>query len=328
MTTFLAGKKVAVTGGAGFLGRHVVRKLEAQGCAFLAVPRRASYDLRKWEDVCRFLDAEQPNIVIHLAGVVAGIGGTRENPAGSFYDNLMMGAQLLEAARQRRVDKVVILGTVCSYPKRLPIPAREEEFWNGYPEETNAPYGLAKKILLVQSQAYRQQYGLNSIYLVSANLYGPGDNFDLETSHVIPALIRKFFEAVHNGRPEVVCWGDGTPTREFLYVGDCAEAILLATQHYNDSEPVNLGTGVEISIRDLAVLIAGLVGFHGRIASDSSKPNGQPRRCWNVSRAEKAFGFRARTELVDGLAETIAWYREKFSEEQNHEQDHARLPEH
>jgi GDP-L-fucose synthase len=319
MTTFFSGKRVVVTGGAGFLGRYVVRRLETQGCASLAVPRRASCDLRKWEDVCRFLDAEQPNIVIHLAGVVAGIGGTRDNPAGSFYDNLMMGVQLLEAARQRRIDKVVVLGTVCSYPRCVSIPAREEEFWNGYPEETNAPYGLAKKILLVQAQAYREQYELNSIYLVPANLYGPGDNFDLETSHVIAALIRKFFEAVRNGQPEVVCWGDGTSTREFLYVDDCAEAILLATQHYDDSEPVNLGTGVEISIRDLAHLIAGLVGFHGRIAWDSSKPNGQPRRCWDISRAETAFEFRARTELVDGLAETIAWYRRKLSEERNHE---------
>jgi GDP-L-fucose synthase len=327
MQGYFSDKRVVVTGGAGFLGRSVVRKLEARGCASLVVPRRASCDLRKWEDVCRLLDATEPNIIVHLAGVVAGIGGTRHNPAGSFYDNLMMGTQLLEAARQRRVDKVVILGTVCSYPKLVSIPAREEEFWNGYPEETNAPYGLAKKILLVQSQAYRQQYALNSIYLVSANLYGPGDNFDLETSHVIPALIRRFFEAVQNDRQEVICWGDGTPTREFLYVDDCAEAILLATQHYNDSAPVNLGTGVEIPIRNLALWIAGLAGFRGRIAWDSSKPNGQPRRCWDVSRAEKAFGFRARTELVNGLAETIAWYRKNLSEQRSHEQDFIGLPE-
>ena len=328
MQSYFSEKRVVVTGGAGFLGKYVVRKLQARGCAALVVPRRTSCDLRKWEEVTKLLDEVRPHFIIHLAGVVTGIGGTCANPGGSFYDNLMMGAQLLEAARQRSVDKVVILGTVCSYPKRVSIPAREEEFWNGYPEETNAPYGLAKRILLVQSQAYREQYELNCIYLVSANLYGPGDNFDLETSHVIPALIRRFFEAVHNGRPEVVCWGDGTATREFLYVDDCAEAILLATQHYNDSEPVNLGTGVEISIRDLALLIAGLVGFHGRIAWDSSKPNGQPRRCWDVSRAEKAFGFHARTELVDGLAETIAWYRQKLSEERNHEQDRAGVPEH
>jgi GDP-L-fucose synthase len=328
MQGYFFNKRTVVTGGAGFLGRYVVHRLANRGCSLLIVPRRASYDLRKWQDVCRLLDETSPDIVIHAAGVVAGIGRLSNNPAGSFYDNLMMGAQLLEAARQRQVSKVVILGTVCSYPKVVSIPTPEEQLWNGYPEETNAAYGLAKKTLLVQSQAYRQQYGLNSIYLISANLYGPGDNFDLETSHVIPALIRKFFDAVQNGDPQVTCWGDGTASREFLYVDDCAEGVLLATERYNGGEPVNLGASVEIRIRDLALLIADSVGFRGRIIWDASKPNGQPRRCWDTSRAQKAFGFRAKTKFEDGLAQTIAWYEQNFPREGQNEQSYVGQPQH
>lgn len=309
--TLFSNKKVVVTGGAGFLGKYVVKKLRGRGCTSIVIPRSNTCDLRKWENVCQLLDEVRPDIVIHLAGVVAGIGGTRDNPAGSFYDNLIMGVQLMEGARQRTVSKFVVLGTVCSYPKFVPVPAREEDIWNGYPEATNAPYGMAKKMLLVQSKAYRQQYGFDSICLIAANLYGPGDNFDPQTSHVIPGLIQRFFEAARNGDNEVVCWGDGTPTREFLFVEDCAEAILLATEFYNESEPVNIGTGTEISICDLANLIARLVGFEGKIVWDVSKPNGQPRRLWEVSRAEKAFGFRARKPFVEGLKETIDWYRQK-----------------
>lgn len=310
MANFFSNRRVVVTGGAGFLGRYVVQSLQQNGCSSIIVPRKSSCDLRKWENICALLDETRPHIVIHLAGVVAGIAGTQSNPAGSFYDNAIMGIQLLEAARQRNVEKVVALGTVCSYPKSLPLPAREEDIWNGYPEETNAPYGMAKKMILVQSRAYRQQYGFNSICPIAANLYGPGDNFNPETSHVIPALIRKFTEAVRSGASEVVCWGDGSPTREFLYMEDCAEGILLATELYNDSEPVNLGTGEEISIQDLAHRIAGIIGFQGRISWDPSKPNGQPRRCWDVSRAQRAFGFRARTPLMAGLEKTVAWYRQ------------------
>lgn len=312
MADFFGGKRVIVTGGAGFLGRCVVRKLRERGCTSLVVPRRVSNDLRKWDHICRLLEETRPHIVIHLAGVVTGIGGTRVNPAGSFYDNLMMGVQMLEACRQQDVEKVVVMGTVCSYPKFYKAPGREEEFWNGYPEETNAPYGLAKKMLLVQGQAYRQQYGLNSIHLISANLYGPGDNFDPESGHVIPGMFRKFSEAVRDGNHEVVCWGDGTPTREFLYVEDCAEAVALATELYNGPEPVNIGSGEEISIRDLANQIAQLVGFYGMILWDTSKPNGQPRRRWDVSRAKREFGFIAKKPLADGLQETLAWYRENI----------------
>lgn len=328
MQDFFSSRRVVVTGGAGFLGKHLVQQLQTRGCTFLVVPRRATCDLRKWESVCRLLDEAQPHLVIHLAGLVTGIGGLCANPAGSFYDNLIMGVQLIEAARQRNIEKLVVLGTVCSYPESVPIPAREEDIWNGYPEETNAPYGMAKKVLLVQCQAYRQQYGLNSVVLIPANLYGPGDNFDPDTSHVIPALIRRFSEAARKGDREVVCWGDGTPTREFLYVKDCAEAVLLAAELYNESQPVNLGTGIEISIGDLAHEIARFVGFKGRIVWDTSKPNGQPRRCWDVARAEKAFGFRARTNLAKGLARTITWYRQNFSRKGQHEQSHVGLLKH
>lgn len=323
MASFFADKRVVVTGGAGFLGSYVVRKLKARGCRSIVVPRRATCDLRRWENICRLLEHAQPHIVIHLAGVVAGIGGTRRNPAGSFYDNAVMGVQLIEAARQYGVGKLVILGTVCSYPKDIPLPGREDDFWNGYPEETNAPYGMAKKILLVQSQAYREQFGFNAIYLVAANLYGPGDNFDPDTSHVIPALIRKFSQAVERDEREVVCWGDGTPTREFLFAEDCAEAILLATEFYDQGEPVNVAAGVEISIRDLAQGIARLTGFQGEIRWDTTKPSGQPRRLWDTSQAERAFGFRARKPLLEGLQETIAWYRQHLMEPTAREKNHA-----
>lgn len=315
MGAFFQNKRVVVTGGGGFLGRCVTRKLEERRCGSVIVPRAATCDLRRWENVCRLLGDARPHIVIHLAGVVAGIGGTRDNPGGSFYDNLMMGVHLIEGCRLHAVEKVVILGTVCSYPKVTSIPGREDELWNGYPEETNGPYGMAKKVLLVQAQAYRQQYGLNSIYLLSANLYGPGDNFDPATSHVIPALIRRFSEAVVRGDPEMVCWGDGTPTREFLYADDCAEAILLATERYNAAEPVNVGSGQEISIRELAEQIGGLVGFRGRIVWDATKPNGQPRRRWDVSRAEREFGFRAQKPFAEGLRETVAWYGKNVLEQ-------------
>jgi len=328
MANFFADKRVVVTGGAGFLGRCVVRKLQERGCRFVLVPRRASCDLRKWESISHLLEQAQPELVIHLAGVVTGIGGMQANAGRIFYDNLIMGVQLMEAARKQGVKKLVALGSVCSYPKLLPLPGREADLWNGFPEETNGPYGIAKKVVLVQSQAYRQQYGFNSICLIAANLYGPGNHFESGTSHVIPALIHKFSEAVREGHSEVVCWGDGTPTREFLFVEDCAEAILLATEFYNESDPVNLGSGVEISIWDLAHLIAQLVDFQGRIVWDTSKPNGQPRRLWDVSQAEQAFGFRARKPLVEGLAETIAWYQQHAGQLETDEKDHFRVLEH
>ncbi len=306
----LNSKTVCVTGGAGFLGRVVVEKLRRRGCQRIFVPRSAEYNLVEMEAVRRLYWDACPNVVIHLAAKVGGIGANRANPGRYFYDNLMMGAQMMEGARQAGVDKFVAVGTICAYPKLTPVPFKEEDLWNGYPEETNAPYGLAKKMLLVQSQAYRQQYGFHSIVLFPVNLYGPGDNFDLESSHVIPALIRKCVEATEAGRDSIVLWGSGEATREFLYVDDAAEGILLAAEHYDKSEPVNLGASFEISIRGLARLIAGLTGFSEKILWDASKPDGQPRRMLDTTRARKEFGFRACVSFEEGLRKTIDWYRE------------------
>ena len=307
--SFWTDKRVTVTGGAGFLGSFVVEKLKERGCTNIFVPRSKDYNLVENEAVKRLYRNSKPDIVIHLAAVVGGIGANRENPGKFFYDNLMMGAQMMEQGRLFGLEKFVAVGTVCAYPKFTPVPFKEEDFWGGYPEEINAPYGLAKKMLLVQSQAYRQQYGFNSIYLIPVNLYGPRDNFDLKTSHVIPALIRKCVDAVENQDDEIVVWGTGKPTREFLYVEDAAEGILLATEKYNKSDPVNLGSGFEISIKDLVNLIAELTEFEGKITWDSSKPDGQPRRCLDTSKAEKEFGFKAETNFEEGLKKTIEWYK-------------------
>ena len=304
----LSTKRICVTGGAGFLGQHLVRNLQSKGAHDIFIPRYPEYDLVKSEDIARMLTDAQPDIIIHLAAHVGGIGANLARPAEFFYDNLMMGVQLMHQSWQRGVEKVVALGTICAYPKFTPIPFKEEHLWDGYPEETNAPYGLAKKMLLVQSQAYRQQYGFNSIFLLPVNLYGPGDNFDLASSHVIPALIRKCIEAKEQGADEIVAWGDGSPTREFLYVEDAAEGIALATQYYNRSDPVNLGSNFEISIKDLTELIARLTGFEGRVRWDTSKPNGQPRRKLDTTRAKEYFGFSAKTNFEDGLRKTIDWY--------------------
>ncbi len=308
-------KRVIVTGGAGFLGSFVVEKLRQRGAAEIITPRIERYDLTKLENIERLFDdslgADKglQTIVIHLAALAGGIGANRARPAEFFYLNLMMGAQLMHEAWKRQVEKFVAIGTICAYPKFTPVPFKEENLWDGYPEETNAPYGLAKKMLLVQAQAYREQYNFNAIYLLPVNLYGPGDNFDLETSHVIPALIRKCIEAQDRGNRQVTLWGDGSPTREFLYVEDAAEGILLSAERYNGSEPVNLGAGNEISIKDLAELVAHLTGFDGELVWDTSKPNGQPRRGLDVSRAEEFFGFRAQMQFEQGLQHTIAWYR-------------------
>lgn len=332
---FWKDKRVIVTGGAGFLGSFIVKKLVARGAADILVPRIEHYNLVKHDDICRLLDdatlsldrrpahltqagfqplafSPQPSdlVILHLAARVGGIGANREHPADFFYDNLMMGVELLHQAWQRGAGKFVALGTVCAYPKFTPVPFREDDLWNGYPEETNAPYGLAKKMLLVQAQAYRQQYGFNAIFLLPVNLYGPGDNFDPASSHVIPALIRKCFEAQERGENEIVVWGDGSPTREFLYVEDAAEGILLAAEKYNGADPVNLGSGYEISIKNLVEMISRLTGFKGKLAWDTSKPNGQPRRGLDVSRAEKYFGFRAVTPFEEGLRQTIDWYKQ------------------
>ena len=305
---FWTGLRVVVTGGAGFLGSHLVECLRPQGCAEIVVPRSRDYDLVKAEAVQRLFRDARPDIVIHLAARVGGIEANRRNPGRFFYENLMMGAQLMEEARLAGVRKFVAIGTICAYPKFTPIPFKEDDLWNGYPEETNAPYGMAKKMLLVQAEAYRQQYGFPAITLLPVNLYGPRDNFDLETSHVIPAMIRKFVEARRAGQSEVVLWGSGKPTREFLFVRDAAQGILLATERYSDQAPVNLGAGFEISIADLATLIAKGTRYNGRLVWDASHPDGQPRRCLDVSRAEKEFGFRATTPFEEGLRETIAWY--------------------
>ncbi|MFO7663662.1 MAG: GDP-L-fucose synthase [Chloroflexota bacterium] len=307
-------QRVVVTGGAGFLGRHVVADLEQRDVADIFVPLRETYDLRDRAAILDLLNDARPSMVIHLAASVGGIGANRAHPADFFYDNLMMGAQLMHESWRAGVAKFVAIGTVCAYPKYTPVPFHEEDLWNGYPEETNAPYGLVKKMLLVQSEAYRQQYGYNSIFLLPVNLYGPGDSFDLESSHVIPALIRKCLEAQQRGDEEIVAWGDGSATREFLYVEDAAKGIVLAAEHYNESDPVNLGSGFEISIKDLLATIARHTGFSGRIVWDTTKPNGQPRRALNTDRAYERFGFRARTDFDEGLRKTIDWYRQTISQ--------------
>jgi GDP-L-fucose synthase len=309
--SFFNNKRILVTGGAGFLGSYVVGKLKQRGCKDIFVPRSKDYNLVQMDAVKRLYKDSNPNIVIHLAAAVGGIGANCERPADFFYDNIMMGVQLMEEARLRKVSKFVNIGTVCSYPKFTPIPFKEKDLWNGYPEETNAPYGLAKKMLIVQSQAYRQQYGFNSINLLQVNLYGPGDNFAPEISHVIPALIKKCCDAIKNRENRIIVWGTGKPTREFLYVEDAAEGILLATEKYNKSEPINLGSGFEISIKDLVELIARLTGFKGEIIRDASKPDGQPRRCLDVSKAKKEFGFVAKTTFEEGLKKTIEWYKDE-----------------
>ncbi|HKX30326.1 MAG TPA: GDP-L-fucose synthase [Blastocatellia bacterium] len=306
--------RVLVTGGAGFLGSYLVEKLRRRGIESPFVPRSKDYDLVRIEDVRRLYDDARPDLVVHLAAVVGGIGANLAQPARFFYENLIMGTQLMEEARWRGVEKFVAVGTICSYPKSAPVPFREDDLWNGYPEETNAPYGLAKKMLIVQSQAYRQQYGFNSISLLPVNLYGARDHFDPQSSHVIPALIRKCLEAVESGADRITCWGTGRATREFLHADDCAEAILLAAEKYDRPEPVNLGTGQEISVHDLVEKIAAITGFKGRIEWDPSKPDGQPRRRLEVSRAEREFGFRARIDFDTGLRQTIDWYREHRTE--------------
>lgn len=310
-------KKIILTGGAGFLGKFVTRKLRQRGAADIYIPLIEEYDLTDRDEIERLYDltlggGADPSrvVVIHLAAHVGGIGANREHPAEFFYDNLMMGVELMHQAWQRGIGKFTAIGTVCAYPKFTPVPFKEDDIWNGYPEETNAPYGLAKKMLLVQAQAYRLQYGFNAIYLLPVNLYGPGDNFNLESSHVIPALIRKSIEAQEKGEKELVVWGDGSPTREFLYVEDAAEGILTATEKYNQPEPVNLGSGYEISIKDLTEMIVRLTGFTGKLVWDTSKPNGQPRRGLDVSRAEKIFGWRAQVPFEEGLSRTVEWYRQ------------------
>jgi GDP-L-fucose synthase len=304
----LRNKRILITGGAGFLGRHLVERLEQAGCRQVIVPRRAEFDLTHPDAVWRLLQWARPQVLIHLAALVGGIQANRAKPGTFIHKNLAMGTHLIDASSRLGVDKFVLIGTICSYPKMTPVPFRESDLWNGYPEETNAPYGLAKKVLAVQLQAYHQEFGLNGINLLLVNLYGPGDNFDPATSHVVPGLIRKCVEARQSGASEVKAWGTGRPTREFLYVGDAARAIQLATEKLNSPESVNVGSGEEISIADLARLIAFKTGFRGRIQFDSSQPDGQPRRCLDVSRAWELFGFRASTSLLDGLDRTLAWY--------------------
>lgn len=310
MNNDLRTKRIVVTGGAGFLGSFVVEKLQERGCKKIFVPRsKEDYNLVEMEAVKGLYNDAKPDIVIHLAARVGGIGANRANPGKFFYENLVMGIQMMEVGRQVGIEKFLAIGTVCAYPKFISVPFREEDLWNGYPEETNAPYGLAKKMLLVQAQAYRQQYGFNAIYLLPVNLYGPRDNFDPESSHVIPALIRKCVEAVEKGAKEIIIWGTGRPTREFLYVADAAEAILLAVEKYNKPDPVNIGAGFEISIRDLVELIAEFTGFRGEFIWDAAKPDGQPRRMLDVTKAEREFGFRAKVSLKDGLKRTVDWYK-------------------
>lgn len=309
---FFKEKRVLLTGGNGFLGRYVHSKLKTRGCKEIFIPSSKEYDLVHLEAVKRLYNDSKPDIVIHLAAKVGGIGANRANPGGFFYENLIMGVQMMEYGRRFGVSKFVALGSICCYPKFAPVPFKEDDLWNGYPEETNAPYGLAKKMLLVQGCAYRKQYGFNSIFLMPVNLYGPGDNFNPDTSHVIPAIIYKCFDAIKNGYDKIVLWGSGRPTREFLYVDDCADAIVLATERYNKSDPVNIGAGFEISIADLAELIKEYVGFKGKIFWDTSMPDGQPRRRLDITRAKKEFGFVAKTEFREGLKKTIQWYRETY----------------
>jgi GDP-L-fucose synthase len=303
--------RICVTGGAGFLGQHLIKNLKARGASKIFVPKIEDYDLVNLNAIKRMLNDSQPDVIIHLAAHVGGIGANREHPAEFFYDNLMMGVQLMHEAWRFGVGKLVAIGTVCAYPKFTPVPFKEDDLWKGYPEETNAPYGLAKKMLLVQSQSYRDQYGFNSVFLLPVNLYGPGDNFNPASSHVIPALIRKCVEARDAGEDHIIVWGDGSPTREFIYVTDAAEGIALAAEKYNESLPVNLGSGFEISIKDLAEKIARMTRFKGKLVWDASKPNGQPRRALDTSRAKEKFGFEAGTDFEEGLAKTIAWYEEK-----------------
>ncbi|MHC4474825.1 MAG: GDP-L-fucose synthase family protein [Planctomycetota bacterium] len=310
MSEFFKDRRVVVTGGAGFLGGYVVQGLHKRGCKNILVPKIEDYDLVSLADVARMYDNMKPDIVIHLAAVVGGIGANRVHPGEFFYKNLMMGVQLIEQGRLRDIEKFVAIGTICAYPKFTPVPFKEDDLWEGYPEETNAPYGLAKKMLLVQSQAYRAEYGFNSIFLLPVNLYGPGDNFDPASSHVIPALIKKCVDAMEAGDDYIECWGTGTISREFIYAADAAEGILLATEHYNEPEPVNVGAGFEITIRELAEQIVSLTGFEGEIRWDPSKPDGQPRRRLDISRAKKRFGFEARTSFNKGLKATIEWYRQ------------------
>ncbi|MHC4647659.1 MAG: GDP-L-fucose synthase family protein [Planctomycetota bacterium] len=313
MSGFFEKRRVVITGGAGFLGGCVTEGLQERGCRDILVPKIEDYDLVDIRNIVRMYEDMKPDIVIHLAAVVGGIGANREHPGEFFYKNLMMGVQLIEQGRIRNIEKFVAIGTVCAYPKLTPVPFKEDDLWNGYPEETNAPYGLAKKMLLVQSQAYRAEYGFNSIFLLPVNLYGPGDNFDPASSHVIPALIKKCVDAIEAGRDHIDCWGTGNVSREFIYAADTAEGILQATEHYNGPAPVNIGSGFEITIKDLVVKIAELTGFKGEIRWDPSKPDGQPRRRLDVSRAKKYFGFEAKTSFDEGLKATIEWYRKRVS---------------
>jgi GDP-L-fucose synthase len=312
MTDFFKDRRIAVTGGAGFLGKYVVEGLKKRGCKNILVPLIEEYDFVQLQDVKRMYDTMKPDIVIHLAAVVGGIGANKEHPGKFFYENLMMGVQLIEQGWQRGIEKFVAIGTVCAYPKFATVPFKEDDLWNGYPEETNAPYGLAKKMLLVQSQSYRQEYGFNSIFLLPVNLYGPGDNFNPQSSHVIPALIKKCVDAVKAGDDYIECWGSGSASREFIYAADAAEGILLATEFYNGPEPVNIGAGFEITIKDLVEKIVKLTGFKGQIRWDKSKPDGQPRRCLDTSRAKKLFGFQAKTDFDTGLKQTIEWYKKNL----------------
>ncbi len=312
MSDFWKNKNVLITGGAGFLGSHLVDILRTRGCDKITVPRKATCDLVEKENICRILDESKPQIIIHLAAIVGGIRANQLSPGSFFYENLTMGAGLVHEAYLRNVEKFVTIGTVCAYPKFTETPFKEDDLWKGYPEETNAPYGLAKKMLLVQMQAYRKQYGFNGIYLLPTNLYGPRDNFDPVSSHVIPALIKKCFDAIDNGDNSISIWGDGSATRDFCYVEDTAQAIILAAEHYDGAEPVNIGSGIEISIKELAHIITELTGFRGEITWDTSKPNGQPRRLLDTSRAKEYFGFEATTDFAKGLEQTIDWYKKTF----------------